>query len=133
MRPYQNIWGNPNIAKSASIGAFVDIGGDVHIGEKCKIQCFVSIPPGIKIGDNVFIGPGVRFANDKHPKAQGDWEELRTIVEDDVNIGMGALIGPGIKIGKGAMIGMGAVVIKDVPAGETWIGNPAKKYERRTG
>lgn len=130
MRPYQNIWGNPKIAKSASLGAFVDIGGDVEIGKLSKVQCFVSIPPGIKIGENVFIGPGVHFANDKHPKAQGEWEELQTIVEDNAVIGMGALIGPGIKIGKGAVIGMGAVVTKDVPAGETWIGNPAKKYEK---
>lgn len=129
MRPYQNIWGNPQIAKSASIGAFVDIGDDVVIGKMCKIQCFVSIPPGIRIGDNVFIGPKVTFTNDKQPKANGEWENLITTVEDDVSIGAAAVILPGLTLGKGCMIGAGAVVTKNIPPGETWAGNPARRLK----
>ena len=126
---FHNIWGNPQIAKSATIGAFVDIGDDVVIGKMCKIQCFVSIPPGIRIGDNVFIGPKVTFTNDKQPKANGEWENLITTVENDVSIGAAAVILPGLTLGKGCMIGAGAVVTKNIPAGETWVGNPARRLK----
>jgi len=119
------LWGYNEIGYGTRIGAFCDI-GNVEIGENCKIQCHVSISPGWKIGSNVFIGPGVHFANDKHPDATGvSFVTNGGVVEDDVAIGMGALIGPGVTIGKGAVIGMGAVVLKNVPAGETWVGNPA--------
>ena len=129
-----NIWGFPDIHSEAEIGAFVEIGsrGDAPtcIG-KCKIQAFVFIPPGITIEDNVFIGPGVMFANDRHPKANGEWTPLRTCIKHGASIGMGALIGPGITIGENAIIGMGAVVLTDVPAGETWVGNPARKLDKK--
>lgn len=127
-----NIWGQVMMGSGVKVGAFCDIGGSIDhptfIGDDCKIQAFVSIPPDTSIGNRVFVGPGARFANDKHPDlSKKDWEPEGAHVEDDVVIGMGALIGPGVKIGKGAIIGMGAVVIHDVPAGETWVGNPAKK------
>lgn len=121
--PLANIWG-PEIPESTSVGAFSDIAGEV--GENCKIQCHVSIPPGWKIEDNVFIGPGARFANDKKPDMRGCFNPTPGIVRKEAVIGMGALIGAGVTIGEGAFIGMGAVVTKDVPAGETWVGNPAR-------
>lgn len=126
--PFQNIWGfgADQIPESTKIGAFADIGSP-RIGENCIIQAHVTIPPGWTIGNNVFIGPGVHFANDKYPKAK-TFDLLNGVVEDDVMIGMGALIGPGLTLGKGCVIGMGAVVLKDVPAGETWVGNPAHKH-----
>ena len=77
------------------------------------------------IGNDVFIGPGVRFANDKHPRIGTEWAPQGGIVEDGASIGMGALIAPGVRIGANSTIGMGAVVLKDVPAGEMWVGNPA--------
>lgn len=120
-----NFWGDNYIGKTTRIGHFCDI-GHADIGEHCKIQCHVSIPPGWKIEDNVFIGPGVRFANDKHPKATGDWEICGGLIKKGASIGMGALIGSGVTIGENAVVGMGAVVLKDVPDGETWVGNPAK-------
>jgi acetyltransferase-like isoleucine patch superfamily enzyme len=124
-----NIYGQNSIGRDTTIGAFCDIGGAV-IGDECKIQCHVSIPRGTVIGNRVFIGPGARFANDDRPNLKdADWKPLGAFVEDDAVIGMGALIGAGVRIGKGAFIGMGAVVTKDVPAGETWVGNPARKHE----
>jgi len=124
-----NLYGNGQFGDGTTIGAFCDIGS--NIGNDCKLQCHVSIPPGWSIGSGVFFGPGCRLANDKKPNARalpftwtgGGW------IEDDVVIGMGALIGGGVRLGKGCVIGMGAVVTKDVPAGEIWIGNPARKYE----
>ena len=121
-----NIYGDSQIGHDCNIGALVEIRGDVVIGNDCKIQAFVFIPEGIRIGNNVFIGPHVCFTNDKYPTATGDWEQLQTIVEDDVNIGANATILPGITLGKGCTIGAGSVVTKDVPAGCTVVGNPAK-------
>lgn len=124
----KNIWGKIiSLPDSVKIGEFCDI-GEPNIGHGCKIQCHVSIPPGWIIGNRVFIGPGVHFANDKLPDLQSDFKAQIGIVEDDVIIGMGALILP-CRIGKGAVIGAGALVTKDIPPGESWIGVPAKKYE----
>lgn len=106
----------------------MDIGKGVKIGKFCKIQAGAFIPPGVTIGDYCFIGPHVCFTNDKYPALRDvDWQLLTTVVEDEVVIGAGAIILPGLTIGKGARIGAGAVVTKDVPPGETWVGNPAKK------
>ncbi len=126
LRPYQNFYGHVKHGKNCTFGAFTDI-GDTEFGDHCKVESFVSIPKGWKFGNRVFIGPGARFANDKHPQIGADWSTQGGNVADDVCIGMGALIGPGVNIGLGATIGMGAVVTKDVPEGETWIGNPARK------
>lgn len=122
-----NIWGKIiSLPESVKIGAYCDI-GEPNIGHNCKIQTGVSIPPGWVIGDRVFIGPGVRFANDKHPIAVNlNFQPEGGVVENDVVIGMGSLIMAGVHIGKGAIIGMGAVVLKDVEAGSTVVGNPAK-------
>lgn len=120
-----NVWGEGFVPLSSSVGAFSDIA--VRIGENCKIQTGVSIPPGWSIGNRVFIGPGVRFANDKYPSINANFERLDGIVEDDVVIGIGALIGPGLTLGKGCCIGMGAVVTKSIPPGQTWYGNPARQ------
>jgi UDP-2-acetamido-3-amino-2,3-dideoxy-glucuronate N-acetyltransferase len=102
------------------------IGKKVVMGDGCSVQAFAFIPDGVTIGNNVFIGPNATFTNDKYPPSRGKhWKN--TLVGDNVSIGAGAVILPGIKIGNGAIIGAGAVVTKDVPAGETWIGNPAKR------
>lgn len=121
-----NVWGEHiKIGENTKIGEFVDI-GEPDIGDDCKIQCHVSIPPGWKIGNRVFIGPGVHFANDRHPNINKlDFTPELGIVEDDVVIGMGALILP-CKIGKGCVIGAGSLVLKDCEAGKTYIGTPAR-------
>ena len=120
----KNIWGNIiSLPDSTKIGEFCDI-GDPNIGENCKIQCHVSIPPGWDIGNNVFIGPGVRFANDTHPDLKEEFTPEIGVVEDDVVIGIGAII-LSCKLGKGCIIGAGAVVLKDCEAGKTYVGNPA--------
>lgn len=130
-RPFQNIWGKPKIHKSAKIAAFVDIGHGVKIGKSCVIQAFVSIPPGVELEDDVFVGPHASFANDRHPRARGDWMLQKTLVKKGASIGMHASIGAGVTIGENAMIGQHANVLSDVPVGETWVGNPARPIERR--
>jgi UDP-2-acetamido-3-amino-2,3-dideoxy-glucuronate N-acetyltransferase len=120
-----NFYGKGSAPDSTSVGAFCDIGSEV--GGNSKVQTHVSIPPGWTLGDNVFYGPGCRFANDNKPNIKKTFAIEYGTVENDVVIGMGALIGAGVTLGEGCVIGMGAVVTKDVPPNETWIGNPAHR------
>jgi len=125
---HNNFYGDYSIGKTTSVGSFNDIGGKV--GNNCKIESFVSIPPGVEAGDSIFFASGVTFTNDKHPDLSNkDWKQEKTIVKDGAGFGANATILPGITIGKGAFVGAGAVVTKSVPPYETWLGNPARFYK----
>ena len=78
------------------------------------------------IGDEVFVGHGVMFINDKHPKTSGPWTLQPTTVEDGAAVGSGAILLGGVRIGANALVGAGAVVTADVPAGATVVGVPAR-------
>lgn len=114
------------IGTNCKIGTFVDIGG-ATIGDNCKISSFAFIPPGIKIGNNVFIGPHVCFTNDKHPRAVGEWKVVETIVDDGASIGAGSVIVCGSYIGKGAMVGAGSTISGNVEPDRTYYGHKAIK------
>jgi UDP-2-acetamido-3-amino-2,3-dideoxy-glucuronate N-acetyltransferase len=92
----------------------------------------------VRIEDEVFVGHGVTFVNDKRPRAvndegwlqsDDDWDRLPTVIERGASIGSGATILGGVRIGRGALVGAGAVVTKDVPPGATVIGHPAAVIE----
>ena len=118
--------GECTIGEHGIIHSHVWIADGVKIGNRVRIQAFSFIPSGVTIGDDVFIGPHACFMNDKEPPSYGEkW--AKTIVEDNVSVGAGAVILPGIILGKGCHIGAGAVVTHSVPSGETWVGNPARK------
>ena len=123
------------IGDDSKVGSFVEIQKGAVIGKNCKISSHSFICEGVVIADNVFIGHGVMFTNDKYPKAvnldgtlqvDSDWALLRTYVNKGVSIGSGATILCGITIGENALIGAGAVVVKDVLPNTTVVGNPAK-------
>ncbi|RLG81148.1 MAG: N-acetyltransferase [Thermoprotei archaeon] len=114
------------IGKNCKIDAFVYIEGGVKIGNNVKIRTFTFIPEGVEIEDDVFIGPGVIFTNDKYPRVRGKWRLLKTKVKKGASIGAGAVILPGITIGKYALVAAGSVVTKDVPDYAIVVGNPAK-------
>jgi len=102
------------------------IENDVVIGNRVTVKSGVQLWDGIRVGNDVFIGPNVTFTNDKYPRScNPDFVQLTTWIEDRVSIGGGATILPGIRIGVGATVGAGAVVTKDVPAGVAVVGNPA--------
>jgi UDP-2-acetamido-3-amino-2,3-dideoxy-glucuronate N-acetyltransferase len=123
--PELSILLNCHIGNECTVHGFVWIGNNVTIGDRCLIQAYAFIPEGVTIEDDVFIGPQVCFTNDKRPPSYGDhW--AKTVVKKGAAIGANATILPGVTIGEGATIGAGAVVTKDVPAGETWVGNPAR-------
>jgi len=117
------------IGRGTRIGAGHDIGKDVVIGENCDIQCGVFISNEWKIGNRIFIGPGVRFFNDKYPPNK----RLQAgVVEDDAVIGGGVLIGPGVRIGCGAVTGMGAMIRKDVASLQVVVDDGSRRLYMRS-
>lgn len=118
---------NAKIGEDCNICSHCLVENEASIGNRCTIKCGVQIWDGIEIEDDVFVGSNVTFTNDKYPHSQNEnWTLLKTRVCKGATIGAGSTILPGITIGAGAMIGAGSVVTKDIPAGELWIGNPAR-------
>ncbi|MDD4019449.1 MAG: acyltransferase [Kiritimatiellae bacterium] len=129
-----NIWQFCLILPGAHIGSdcnicsHVLIENDVIVGDRVTVKCGVQLWDGLRIEDDVFIGPNVTFCNDDKPRSkQYPPIILQTIVKCGASIGSNATILPGITIGEGAMVGAGAVVVRDVPAGATVVGNPARE------
>lgn len=98
-----------------NLGFHCFIENDVVIGDNVTIKCGVQIWDGMKIEDNVFIGPNVTFCNDRYPKSRNkDWKLEPVIIKKGAMIGANATILPGVTIGENTIIGAGAVVTKDV-------------------
>ena len=115
------------IGENCNICSHCFIENDVKIGDNCTIKCGVQIWDGITLEDNVMIGSNVTFTNDMYPRAKNKkWKLLRTRICKGATVGACSTLLPGITIGENAMIGAGSVVTKDVPAGEIWVGNPAR-------
>lgn len=129
------------IGAETAVGPFVEIQKGVRIGRACKISSHSFICEGVTIGDEVFVGHGVIFINDKQPRATAagrpqtaaDWTVIETHVGRGASLGSGAAVLCGVRIGAGAMIGAGAVVTRDVPPGATVAGVPARLLARGGG
>lgn len=122
------------IGAETKIGTFVEIQKNSVIGAQCKISSHTFICEGVTIEDEVFVGHGVLFINDRHPRAtsggklqtEADWHVIPTLVKRGASIGSGAVIMCGIILGQYCMIGAGAVVTHDVPDYASVVGVPAK-------
>jgi UDP-2-acetamido-3-amino-2,3-dideoxy-glucuronate N-acetyltransferase len=134
---FTNLYGC-TIGAGSRIGPFVEIQRGAVIGERCKISSHTFVCDGVTIEDEVFVGHGVMFVNDKRPAATNaagelasanDWELLRTVVERGASIGSGAVVLGGIRVGAGALVGAGAVVTRDVEPGATVAGVPARSRQ----
>ena len=135
---FTNLYGC-RIGAETRIGPFVEIQRGVTIGRNCKIQSHAFVCEGVEIGDEVFVGHGVMFINDKYPRAtteggalqtDEDWQLLGTAVESRASLGSAAVILGGVRVGAGALVGAGAVVTRDVAPGETVVGVPARATAR---
>ena len=127
--PFTNLYGC-EIGDNTRIGPFVEIQQGVRVGANCKIQSHSFLCSGVEIEDEVFVGHGVLFINDKYPRVSGEWEQLSTVVEHGASLGSGAVILGGLRISRGAIVGAGAVVTRDVDPSQTVGGNPARPLER---
>ena len=134
VHPFTNLYGC-SVGDETRIGPFVEVQRGASIGARCKIQSHTFICDGVVIEDEVFVGHGVMFINDRRPWATtesgelqraADWELERTVVERRASIGSGAVVLGGVRIGAGALVGAGAVVTRDVAAGEIVAGVPAR-------
>ena len=123
------------IGADCRVGPFVEIQEGVVVGNRCKIESHTFVCSGVVIEDDVFVGHGVQFTNDRHPRASvngrllgaADWVLEPTRVRRGASIGSGAVILPGLVIGTKALVGAGAVVTRDVPEGAVVAGNPARE------
>ncbi len=130
---FTNLYGC-TIGDEVRIGTFVEIQKGARIGNRCKISSHSFICEGVVIEEEVFIGHGVMFTNDRYPQAtaggtlktDADWVCEPTIVKRGASIGSGVTLLPGITIGENATVGAGSVVTRDVPPGATVAGNPAR-------
>jgi acetyltransferase-like isoleucine patch superfamily enzyme len=123
------------IGAGTKVGAFVEIQKNATVGARCKISSHSFICEGVTIEDEVFVGHGVMFTNDRYPRAvnedgslqtENDWEVVPTQVKQRAAIGSNATIVAGVVIGESALVGAGAVVTTDVPDYAVVAGVPAR-------
>jgi acetyltransferase-like isoleucine patch superfamily enzyme len=134
LQDFINLYGC-RIGDNTKIGPFVEVQRNAMVGRNCKIQSHSFICEGVTIEDEVFVGHGVMFINDRYPRAttdagalqaESDWTVVRTTVRKGASIGSNATILCGVTVGEGAIVGAGSVVTKDVPPRTVVAGNPAK-------
>ncbi len=137
---FVNLYGC-TIGDETKIGTFVEIQKGASIGDRCKISSHTFICEGVTIESEVFIGHGVTFINDRHPRAttatgelqtDADWDCQRTVIKRGASIGSGVTLLGGVTVGENAIVGAGSVVTKDVPPGSTVVGNPARVIRKST-
>ena len=128
-----NIWQFCVVLPQATVGENCNvcshcfIENDVEIGNNVTVKCGVQLWDGLRVEDDVFIGANVSFTNDRYPRSKRYPARFeKTVIRKGASIGAGSVVLCGIEIGEKAMIGAGSVVTKDVPAGELWVGNPAR-------
>lgn len=127
------IWAFAHVLPGARIGAdcnicdHVFVENDVIVGDRVTVKCGVQLWDGVRIDDDVFVGPNATFTNDPMPRSKTYPDRFaETVVAAGASIGGGAVLLPGVRIGRRAMVGAGAVVTRDVPPNAVVVGNPAR-------
>lgn len=136
------IWAMAYVLEGASIGrdcnicSHVFIENDVVVGDRVTIKSGVQLWDGVRVEDDVFIGPNATFTNDLFPRSKAKPESfIGTVVAKGASVGANATILAGVTVGQGAMVGAGAVVTRSVPPHAVVVGNPARihRYEASPG
>ena len=127
------VWAFAHVLPGAVVGRDCNlcdhtfIENDVVLGDRVTLKCGVQLWDGLRLEDDVFVGPNATFTNDHFPRSkQRPSQFLKTVVSRGASIGANATILPGVAIGQNAMVGAGAVVTHDVPANAIVVGNPAR-------
>lgn len=108
------------IGRDCNIASHCFIENDVVVGDRVTVKCGVQLWDGMRVGDDVFIGPNATFCNDRHPKSRNrDWTLEGVRICAGASVGANATVLPGVTIGRGAVVGAGALVTRDVPDGAT--------------
>jgi UDP-2-acetamido-3-amino-2,3-dideoxy-glucuronate N-acetyltransferase len=124
---FAHILPGARIGKDCNICDHTFIENDVIVADRVTIKCGVQLWDGVRLEDDVFVGPNATFTNDRYPRSKHrPLEYERTIVRRGASIGANATIAPGIVIGERAMIGAGAVVTRNVPPYAKVAGNPGR-------
>jgi acetyltransferase-like isoleucine patch superfamily enzyme len=135
---FVNLYGC-EIGDESRIGTFVEIQKGAHIGRRVKVSSHTFICEGVTIEDDVFIGHGVMFINDKYPRStnpdgssqtEADWSVVPTLVKRGASIGSNATLLCGVTIGERAIVGAGSVVTRDVPPDTVVAGVPARRLRK---
>ena len=135
---FTNLYGC-EIGDDVKIGTFVEIQKGARIGKRCKVSSHTFICEGVTIEDEVFVGHGVMFINDKYPRssnadgslqAESDWAVVPTVIKSGASIGSNATILCGVTIGARAIVGAGSVVTHDVPPETIVAGVPARRIRK---
>lgn len=131
--PRTRVWAFAHVLPGAVIGADCNIcdgvfvENDVIVGDRVTVKCGVQLWDGVRLHDDVFVGPNATFTNDPFPRSRQYPEAFPvTVVQRGASIGANATLLPGITVGEGAMVGAGAVVVADVPAHAVVVGNPGR-------
>lgn len=124
---FTHVLAGARIGRDCNLNSHVFVENDVVVGDRVTVKCGVYLWDGIRLEDDVFVGPNVTFTNDRRPRSRVHVPAAVTTVCAGASIGAGAVIGPGVTIGRHALVGMGAVVTRDVPAQAVVYGNPARR------
>lgn len=127
------------VGDNTKIGAFVEIQKNAHVGKNCKISSHTFVCEGVTIEDDVFVGHGVMFINDKVPRSttgdalqtEADWVVVPTVIKKGASLGTNCTIMCGVTVGEHAVVGAGSVVLKNVAAATVVAGNPARVIRKR--
>jgi len=134
LNDFINLYGC-RVGDDTKIGPFVEVQKNSAIGKRCKISSHTFICEGVTIEDEVFIGHGVMFINDRFPRAatesgslqtEQDWDVIETTIKKGASVGSNATILCGVTVGCGSLVGAGSVVVNDVPDNTVVAGNPAR-------
>lgn len=126
------VWAFAHVLPGAVIGDdcnicdHVFVESDVVVGDRVTVKCGVQLWNGVRLEDDVFLGPNATFTNDLFPRSRGYKPAAITVVEQGASVGANATVLPGVRIGRNAMIGAGTVVVADVPANAIVVGNPGR-------
>lgn len=123
---FVHVLGDAVIGSDCNICDHVFIENDVIVGDRVTVKCGVQLWDGVRLEDDVMVGPNATFTNDPFPRSKQSFALQQTLIKKGASIGANATILCGITVGEGAMVGAGAVVTKDVPPRAVVMGNPAR-------